>query len=365
MKKIAILSSGNGTNAENIYKFFSNGNRVKVELVIYDRRDAPVAARMRALGADTLYLPAEVWTERPDEIVELLRQREIDLVVLAGFLRIVPEAMTSAFAGRMLNIHPSLLPAYGGAGMYGSKVHQAVKEAGETKTGATVHYVDDTVDGGEILMQQEVEVTPDDTPETIEEKVRAAEFSLYPKAIVAALGRQPEAKPGTTAGAQSGPQAGMHPDVQVETQPGEEWAEVLGVQYDPTKLPPAYPGAVPPPLPNSAPGAPNAHGAHSAHGAYSAPNAHTAYSPQTPPAPQEEKMPPAYLVWSVIMTVACCLPAGIVAIIFSSQVSSRYYAGDIEGARRASERAQIWIIVSFVLGVLGGTLYLPVAMLFN
>ena len=189
MKKIAILSSGTGTNAENIYKFFSNGNRVKVELVIYDRRDAPVAQRMRALGADTLFLPAEVWTDRPDEIVELLRQRGIDLVVLAGFLRIVPPALTAAFKDRMLNIHPSLLPAYGGPGMYGAKVHEAVVAAGETRTGATVHYVDDTIDGGKILMQREVEIAPADTPQDVENKVRLAEFALYPEAIMAALSK--------------------------------------------------------------------------------------------------------------------------------------------------------------------------------
>ncbi|MDE5903510.1 MAG: phosphoribosylglycinamide formyltransferase, partial [Muribaculaceae bacterium] len=188
MKKIAILCSGNGTNAEHIYDYFAHGNRVKVELVIYDRPDAPVAERMRARDVDTLFLPPEVWTDRPDEIVTLLMQRGIDLVVLAGFLRHVPDTITRAFTGRMLNIHPSLLPAYSGKGMYGRRVHEAVIAAGDRRSGATVHYVTDRLDAGEILMQEEVEVSPDDTPESLEQKVHEVEYSLYPRAIMAALG---------------------------------------------------------------------------------------------------------------------------------------------------------------------------------
>lgn len=336
MKKIAILCSGQGSNAENIYSFFANGNRVSVELVIYDRRDAPVAERMREHGVDTLYLPAEVWTSRPEEIVTLLKERDIDLVVLAGFLRVVPPAVTSAYNKRIINIHPSLLPAYRGKGMYGSNVHQAVFEAGEKETGATVHYVTDNVDEGKIILQETVEITPEDTPASIEEKVRQLEFSLYPKAIIKALSDLPEdeSKP----------------------LPGEEWAETLGVNYDPSKLPPAYPGAVPPPLPNAQPQFNPA-----PHASAPQPQPFASYhaAAQSPDSP---KMPPAYLVWSVVMTVLCCLPAGVVAIIYSSKVSSRFYAGDIEGANRASERAQIWIIVSFVLGVLSNTLYLPLAL---
>lgn len=374
MKKIAILSSGAGSNAENIYRFFGNGNRIKVELVIYDRRNAPVAERMRALGVDTLYLPAEVWTERPEEIVELLIQRGIDLVVLAGFLRVVPPALTSAFPGKMLNIHPSLLPAHGGKGMYGRKVHESVIASGDTRSGATVHYVSDDIDGGEILMQETVEVSPEDTPESLETKVRRAEFNLYPRAIVTALARngasavtEHMASKQTVSGETADTDARHIPN---HPQPGEEWAETLGVNYDPTKLPPEYPGAVPPPMPEmsanaGAPSNPMA----TAYGNQSRtmPNAsqayadilHKAYGDKVP------KMPPSYLVWAVVMTVLCCLPAGIVAIIFSSQVSSKYYSGDIEGATRASERAQIWIIISFVLGVLSATLYMPVALLFN
>ena len=243
MKKIAILASGTGSNAENIFNFFSNGNRVKIELVIYDRADAPVAKRMREHNVDTIYIPGEVWRERPDEILEMLSQRGIDLIVLAGFLRFVPEQITRAYAGRMINIHPSLLPAYGGKGMYGHKVHEAVIAAGETRSGATVHYVTDKIDGGDILMQEVVTVTPDDTPDSLEQKVHKAEYSLYPRAIVAALGRlemnapEPEEATGASARATQESEAPENPEnpeaSEAPVPPAREWAETLGVRYDP------------------------------------------------------------------------------------------------------------------------------------
>ncbi len=376
MKKIAILCSGNGSNAQHIYDYFAHGNRVKVELVIYDRPDAPVAERMRARDVDTLFLPPEVWTDRPDEIVTLLCRRGIDLVVLAGFLRHVPDTITRAFSGRMLNIHPSLLPAYSGKGMYGRKVHEAVIAAGETRSGATVHYVTDRLDAGEILMQEEVEVTPGDTAESLEQKVHEVEYSLYPRAIMAALGKLDNPEVAAPADSQqshadtTARDASVAPDeaatgenksnpgvqeVRETVAPGQEWASTLGVAYDPTKLPPEYPGAVPPPLPRRTEKV-----GFTPHPSQSAPEHLAPHYPQP-----EQPMPPTYLVWAVIMTVICCLPAGVVAIIYSTQVSSKYYAGDMEGARRSSERAQIWIIVSFVVGVLVQSLYLPLSLLFN
>ncbi len=389
MKKIAILASGAGTNAENIYDFFANGNRVKIELAIYDRRNAGVAEKMRSRDVETLYLPAEVWLERPDEVVTLLEERGIDLVVLAGFLRKVPQTLTRAFTGRIINIHPSLLPAYGGPGMYGRRVHEAVIAAGETRSGATVHYVTDDIDAGEILMQEVVEIAPGETPESLDAKVRRAEFSLYPRAIIAALGKLDSQHADTPAAAQAAPSQAPNPapnpapspapaqpapaQPAATAEPGREWAESLGVAYDPTKLPPSYPGATAPQRPPQQPAAPQ----HMQGGGYGPDGNHIPASSDAdyrrtrtgaPAAPQtqgDEKMPPAYLVWSVVMTVLCCLPAGVVAIIFSSQVSSKFYAGDFEGAKRASERAQIWIIVSFVLGVLGNTLYLPLMLLFD
>ncbi len=369
MKKIAILASGSGTNAENIYKFFANGNRVRVPLVIYDRKSAGVATRMEKYpDVNIQYIPGSVWKENPGQIVDLLKEQEIDLVVLAGFLRFVPDELTEAFAGRMLNIHPSLIPAHCGPGMYGEKVHQAVIEAGDQKSGVTVHYVSNVVDGGEILMQEEVEVAEGETPESLAEKIHAIEYNLYPRAIVAALNRlsappeihaaapQPDLNPETAADFQSAPPAipGITPPP--TPSPAEEWAETLGMNFDEEKLnsvnaaaeqartsaePNSGFGTVPP-----------------------APAGNQAESGFPGPGNENRVMPPTYLVWSVVMTLLCCLPAGIVAIIFACQVSSKFYAGDYEGAVKASERAQIWIIVSFVLGIMANTLYLPLMLLF-
>lgn len=349
MKNIAIFASGDGSNAENIYKFFSNGSRVRVPVVIYDRKDAGVARRMEKYdGVKTVHIPKSVWETDPDAVLDILREERIDLVVLAGFLRVIPEKITAAYSGRMLNIHPSLLPAYGGKGMYGMKVHEAVIAAGEKKSGVTIHYVSDVLDGGEILMQESVDVLPDDTPESLQQKVHALEYDLYPRAIISALAKTDAAPANDAPPAISGvtPPAPPTPPAT----PAEEWAETLGVSFDPEKLPEGTPGAPLPPEQVQD---------------VECDDPAIAKSPRGRVPENGEKMPDNYLVWSVIMTVLCCLPAGIVAIIFSSQVSSKFYAGDIEGANKASERAQIWIIVSFVLGIISNTLYLPVMLLFN
>lgn len=375
MKKLAILASGQGTNAENIYKFFARGNRVRVDIVIYDRRNAGVAERMKRFNVPTVYLPREVWTERPSEIVDILNKRGIDLIVLAGFLRYVPSEITHAFEGRILNIHPSLLPAHGGPGMYGHKVHEAVIDAGDTKSGVTVHYVSDIMDGGEIIMQQEVPVYPDDTPETLEQRIHPVEYSLYPRAITWALRRLDERESAAEANrkptddsvdAVNIPTADAdHKPIDNPTDADREWADVLGVRYDPEKYrrnePPQIPGVTPPAIPATPAQGSRQADAHAAFIAHGANGPHVSSDARQQDYP---KMPDTYLVWAVLMTILCCLPAGIVAIIFSSQVSSRFYAGDIEGAEKASERAQIWIIVSFVLGVMANTLYLPLSLLF-
>lgn len=345
MKKIAILASGSGTNAENIHNFFSRGNRIAVDVVIYDRKAAGVAPRMEAHGVETLYIPGSVWRERPEEILNLLQSRGIDMVVLAGFLRMVPDCITEAYDKRILNIHPSLLPAYGGPGMFGHKVHEAVIANGETKSGVTVHYVTSVCDGGEILMQQEVEITPEDTPETLEAKIHPVEYELFPRAIVAAFSRL-ETQDATTP---------------PPMPPAEEWAKTLGVEYRPENI------QTPPPAPQTA--APRA--------AAPQTSPYTQYSAQPgAPAPRQfatasqtqspqQPMPPTNLIWAVLATVLCCFIPGIIAIIMASKVSSRYYAGDYEGAKRASQATEWWVIASFVLGILSATLYLPLTLLFN
>lgn len=344
MKKIAILASGSGTNAENIARFFAEGNRIRVEVVLTNREHAGVIERMNRMNIDTEYIPNRVWDENPERIVELLEFRGIDLVVLAGFMHYVSPVILNAFPGRVINIHPSLLPAYGGKGMWGHHVHEAVVSAGETESGVTVHYVTEEFDSGEILMQTRVPLVPGDTPETLESRIHEAEYELYPRAIVAALNRLPSPpdlpSQEETAEVPTVPVTPGPPAIPKSVE--EEWAETLKVKYDPSS------SAVPPHIP--APGIPPAQS--------------ETVAPTVPVsgADNREPMPPAYLLWSILVTLCCCFLPGIAAIVFSTMVSSRYHNGDIEGARRASRQAEIWIIVSFVLGVLTASLYVPLSM---
>lgn len=355
MKKITILASGSGTNAENIHEFFARGNRVGVAAVIYDREGAGVAERMAKHGVETIYIPGREWRENPEKILDTLRTLDTDLVVLAGFLRHVPDCITEAYRGRILNIHPSLLPAYGGKGMYGHKVHEAVISAGESRSGVTVHYVNSEYDGGEILMQEEVEITPEDTAETLEAKIHAVEYALYPRAIVKALANMLESEPHTeeqdTAGSE--PPASQTPP---PVPPAKEWADALGVAYRPELLPPE-PGQ---PRYSAAPQPEGAEPRQESYGSRPQPQFQSRQMSRGS-RPGDEPMPPTHLVWAVIVTVCCCFIPGIVAIVMSSRVSSRYYAGDMEGAKRASKACEWWIIASFILGVLSATLYLPLS----
>ncbi len=336
MINIAIFASGSGTNAENIARIFNEGSRLRVALVVTNRRKAGVIGRMEALGVPVEYVPNSVWDDEPGKVVDLMRERGIDLIVLAGFMHFVSPVIVEAFRGRILNIHPSLLPAYGGKGMYGHYVHEAVVAAGERESGVTVHYVTEEMDKGEIVMQERVEVTPDDTAETLEAKIHPVEYSLYPRAIVKAAER-------LEAEGRQAPPAPEQPSVD------KEWADVLHLNYDPSK------DEVPPPVPLAAP--------------QKAPQAGPQRLNQAPAQPGRagaqavEPMPQAWLLWSVLATVFCCTVAGIVAIIYSSQVSARYYQGDMEGSKRASRRAEAWIIASVVVGVAMSAFWLPLMLL--
>lgn len=327
MINIAIFASGSGTNAENIARIFNEGSRIRVALVVTNRRNAGVIGRMEALDVPVEYVPNSVWDEEPEKVVALMRERGIDLIVLAGFMHFVSPVIVEAFRGRILNIHPSLLPAYGGKGMYGHHVHEAVVAAGERESGVTVHYVTEEMDKGEILMQERVEVTPDDTPETLEAKIHPVEYSLYPRAIVKAAERIENER-------------NNEPPKPARQSVDKEWADVLHLNYDPSMV------EVPPPVPQS-------------HTPRQAPGPTAAVS--TPVT--VEPMPPAWLLWSVLAAIFCCTPAGIVAIVYSSQVSSRYWKGDIEGARRASHQAEAWIIASVVAGVAMSAFWLPLMLL--
>lgn len=182
MKNIAIFVSGSGTNCENIIRRFSGSQSVRVALVVSNRADAYAVERAGRLGVPVAVM-GKAQLNDPDTLLPVLRQHDTDLIVLAGFLLMIPAYLIKAYPRRIVNIHPALLPKYGGKGMYGHFVHEAVKAAGETETGITVHYVSEVCDGGEIIAQFVVPLTSDDTPDTIAAKVHGLEMSHYPDVI--------------------------------------------------------------------------------------------------------------------------------------------------------------------------------------
>jgi phosphoribosylglycinamide formyltransferase-1 len=183
---IAIFASGGGTNCENIIRFFKDSEEVCTALVVSNKAEAPVLRKALKLG-----VPVQVVTkaELNDETVmmPLLQQYAIDFIVLAGFLPLVPDYLVEAYPRRIVNIHPSLLPKFGGKGMWGHHVHEAVKAAGETETGMTVHWVTPVCDGGDIIAQYRVALSPEDSAEVISEKEHVLEMKYYPLVILRVL----------------------------------------------------------------------------------------------------------------------------------------------------------------------------------
>lgn len=182
MKNIAILVSGSGTNCENIIRYFQDSDQVSVSLVISSRADAYALVRANKLGVPTQVMSKSEFSDE-SLLMPLLRQYQVDFIVLAGFLLMVPDFLLSAYPQKIVNIHPSLLPKYGGKGMWGHHVHEAVKAAGDTETGITIHWVSEICDGGEIIAQYHTPLSPDDTPDDIAAKVHMLEQQYYPKVI--------------------------------------------------------------------------------------------------------------------------------------------------------------------------------------
>jgi len=183
MKNIAIFASGEGTNAENLFNYFNNDKRVKFKLVVTNSDTAGVIARAEKYKKNVQIISKTALNEYTDKIIEFLQTENIDLIVLAGFLLKIPEAFIKAFPNQIINIHPSLLPKYGGKGMHGINVHKAVIENKEIESGITIHYVNEEYDKGEIILQAKCEVSSDDTPESLSAKIRKLEFDYFPKAI--------------------------------------------------------------------------------------------------------------------------------------------------------------------------------------
>ncbi len=186
---MAIFASGGGTNCENIIRYFSTSEHIATVLVVSNKADAPVLDKAQRLGVPTAVMPKAQLND-PEAMLPLLRRYGVDFIVLAGFLPLVPDFLLQAYPRRIINIHPSLLPKYGGKGMWGHHVHEAVKAAGERETGMTVHWVTPVCDGGEIIAQFCVALSPDDTVDAIAEKEHQLEMQHFPKVIEEVINSQ-------------------------------------------------------------------------------------------------------------------------------------------------------------------------------
>ncbi len=182
MKNIVIFASGSGSNAENIGEYFKDSNSVKITAVFTNNANAGVIKKMKRFG-----IPCVVFTK--DDIISKeyflikLYQYRPDLIVLAGFLWLIPNYLVNAYPNKIINIHPALLPKFGGKGMYGMHVHEAVKAANETETGITIHYVNSKFDDGKIIFRANTPLTENDTPLTIAQKIHALEMENFPVEI--------------------------------------------------------------------------------------------------------------------------------------------------------------------------------------
>ncbi len=183
---IAIFVSGSGSNCENIIHYFQNNKQANIALVVSNRSDAYALVRAQRLNVPTKVLPKAEFNNQ-EMVMKLMADYRIDFIVLAGFLLMIPDWLISAYQHRMINLHPALLPKFGGIGMYGHYVHEAVRKANETETGMTVHWVSPVCDGGEIIAQFRTPITPDDTPDDIAAKEHVLEMKHFPQVIEAIL----------------------------------------------------------------------------------------------------------------------------------------------------------------------------------
>ena len=182
MKRIIIFASGSGTNTQNIIEYFQQNKIAKVVLVLSNKEDAKVLERANTLNIPFLsFTKADLCTS--NKVLDVLKKEMPDLIVLAGFLLKFPENIPQVYPNKVINIHPALLPKYGGKGMYGSFVHESVLANNEAETGITIHYVNENYDEGAIIFQKSVFLTEGDTPETVASKVHKLEYKYFPKII--------------------------------------------------------------------------------------------------------------------------------------------------------------------------------------
>ena len=179
---IAIFVSGSGSNCENLIRHFEGSSQVCISLVVSNRQDAYALVRAERLGVPSVVV-SKAQLHSPDHLLPLLEKYNIQFIVLAGFLPLIPNYLIERYPRRIVNLHPALLPKYGGKGMWGHHVHEAVKAAGEKETGMTVHYVSEVCDGGEIIAQFSVPLSPDDSVDDIAAKEHELEMRHFPEVV--------------------------------------------------------------------------------------------------------------------------------------------------------------------------------------
>ncbi|UPT68384.1 MAG: phosphoribosylglycinamide formyltransferase [Sphingobacteriales bacterium JAD_PAG50586_3] len=182
-KRIAIFASGSDSNAQKIAEYFKNHPSIEVALIVSNKADAGVLAIAQNMGIDTYVIPSKKEFTETESLLQELYINQIDFIVLAGFLWLVPEYLVDAYPGRIVNIHPALLPKYGGKGMHGMHVHEAVVAAGEKESGITIHLVDKVYDNGEHLFQATVPIEVTDSPAIVQQKVLALEHANFAQVI--------------------------------------------------------------------------------------------------------------------------------------------------------------------------------------
>lgn len=182
MEKIAIFASGSGTNAQRIIEYFKDHPSISVDLVLSNNPEAFVLTRAKSSGISSVIFTRKEFFES-EKVLTILKQHQITFIVLAGFLWLIPDYLLREYAGRIVNIHPALLPKYGGKGMYGMRVHESVINSGDKESGITIHMVNERYDEGHIIFQSRCKVEPDDTPESLAKKIHALEYEHYPRII--------------------------------------------------------------------------------------------------------------------------------------------------------------------------------------
>lgn len=187
--RLSLWASGSGTNVENIIKYFKDNQSIEVSHIIVSHKDAKVI--QRAISFDVPYhVISKTQLNDPNYIIPLLHNYKTDYLILAGFIWKIPSFLIDTYPDKILNIHPALLPDFGGKGMYGSKVHESVKESGRKESGITIHYVNEKYDDGDIIFQEKCDIEGSDSPSDIQEKVQELEYKYYPKVIESVINKE-------------------------------------------------------------------------------------------------------------------------------------------------------------------------------